>query len=135
MDGGARNVTFRDSAIRNTVKQAFIFTLDYNDPNAKLDYRRSTVPGQFRDIRVTDVSVENARGAAIEVKGDSKNNAYHQGLVFERVRFSGPAKARIDGLKDSQFAEVVFTDTGGTNPWQVSDSQGLSFKGVEPGPL
>lgn len=135
MGGGGRNVTFRDSAIRNTVKQAFIFTLDYNDPNAKLDYRRSTIAGQFKDIRVSDVSVENAQGAAIEVKGDGEHNAYHQGLVFERVRFSGPARARIDGLKDSRFDRVVFSETGVANPWQLSDSQGLTFNEVEPAPL
>ncbi|WPN25882.1 glycoside hydrolase family 28 protein [Pseudomonas marginalis] len=134
MGGGARNVIFRDSAIRNTVKQAFIFTLDYNDPNAKLDYQRSTVAGQFKDIRVSDVSVENAQGAAIEVKGDAQHNAYHQGLVFERVRFSGAAKARIDGLKDSRFDHVVFSQTGAANPWQVSDSHGLVFEAVQPPP-
>ena len=134
MGGGARNVTFRDSALRNTVKQAFIFTLDYNDPNAKLDYKRSTIAGQFRDVRVSDVSVENAQMAAIEVKGDSQHNAYHQGLVFERVRFSGPAKAKIDGLKDSTFDNIRFSETGGANPWQVSGSQGLAFQDVEPAP-
>lgn len=110
MRGGARNVIYRDSAIRNTVKQAVILTLDYNDPNAKLDYQRSAVPGQFRDIRVADVSVENAQGKAIEVKGDSQSNAWHQGLVFKRVRFSGPAKAQIDGLKYSRFDSVVFSE-------------------------
>ncbi|WP_410524847.1 glycosyl hydrolase family 28 protein [Pseudomonas sp. DTU_2021_1001937_2_SI_NGA_ILE_001] len=132
MGGGARHVTFRDSAIRNTVKQAFIFTLDYHDPNAKLDYQRSTIAGQFRDIRVSDVSVENARGAAIEVKGDSAHDAFHQGLVFERVRFSGPAQAKIDGLKDSRFDAVRFSETGDVQPWQVKNSQGLSFSQVEP---
>lgn len=134
MGGGARHVTFRDSAIRNTVKQAFIFTLDYNDPNAKLDYKRSTVAGQFRDINVSDVSVENAGTAAIEVKGDSQHNAFHQGLVFERVRFSGPAPVKIEGLKDSRFDNLRFSETTGANPWQVSNSQGLAFSDVEPAP-
>ena len=134
MDGGARNVTFRDSAIRNTVKQAFIFTLDYNDPNAKLDYQRSTVPGQFRDIRVSDVTVESAKVSAIEVKGDSAHGAYHQGLDFQRVRFIGPAKAKIDGLKDSSFSHITFTQHGSDNPWQISGSQGLTFTDVEPAP-
>ncbi|MDR0278718.1 MAG: glycoside hydrolase family 28 protein [Paucimonas sp.] len=133
MGGGARNVVFRDSAIRNTVKQAFIFTLDYNDPNAKLDYERSTIAGQFRDIRVSDVSVENAGMAAIEVKGDSQHNAWHQGLVFERVRFSGEAKAKVDGLRDSRFDGVRFSEAG-ANPWQVSNSQGLAFSDVDPAP-
>lgn len=134
MGGGARNVTFRDSALRNTVKQAFIFTLDYNDPNAKLDYQRSTIAGQFKDIRVSDVSVENAQGKAIEVKGDSQHNAWHEGLVFQRVRFSGPAGVRIDGLKDSRFEQVVFSDYGTANPWQVTGSTGLNFKAVQPAP-
>jgi exo-poly-alpha-galacturonosidase len=134
MGGGARNVIFRDSAIRNTLKQAFIFTLDYNDPNAKLDYQRSTIPGQFRDIRVADVSVENAQGKAIEVKGDSQHDAWHQGLVFERVRFSGSAKAQIDGLKDSLFDHVSFSGHGAANPWQITGSVGLTFKDVQPPP-
>ena len=134
MGGGARNVTFRDSAIRNTVKQAFIFTLDYNDPNAKLDYQRSTVAGQFKDIRVSNVSVENAQGSAIEVKGDSQHNAYHEGLIFQDVRFRGAAVARIDGLKDSRFERVVFSEQGTANPWQVTGSSGLSFKDVQPSP-
>ncbi|MEE1924430.1 glycoside hydrolase family 28 protein [Pseudomonas sp. 148P] len=133
MGGGARNVVFRDSAIRSTVKQAFIFTLDYNDPNAKLDYERSTIAGQFRDIRVSDVSVENAGMAAIEVKGDSQHDAWHQGLVFERVRFSGEAKAKVDGLRDSRFDAVRFSGTT-ANPWQVSNSQGLAFSEVDPAP-
>lgn len=134
MGGGARNVVFRDSALRNTVKQAFIFTLDYNDPNAKLDYRRSTIAGQFRDVRVSDVSVENAGMAAIEVKGDSAHDAWHQGLLFERVRFSGGAQAKIDGLRDSRFEGVRFSETAGGNPWQIGASQGLAFSDVEPTP-
>ncbi|WDU65646.1 glycoside hydrolase family 28 protein [Pseudomonas poae] len=134
MGGGARHVIFRDSALRNTVKQAFIFTLDYNDPNAKLDYRRSTVAGQFKDIHVSNVSVENAQGRALEVKGDSEHNAYHTGLVFEDVRFRGAAGARIDGLKDSRFERVVFSGQGAVNPWQITGSSGLSFKAVEPAP-
>ena len=134
MGGGARNVVFRDSAMRNTVKQAFIFTLDYNDPNAKLDYKKSTIAGQFRDVRVSNVTVENAQLAAIEVKGDSLHGAYHQGLSFERVRFSGPAKAKIDGLKGSRFDTVYFSETGSANPWQVSASDGLVFEDVQPAP-
>lgn len=85
-------------------------------------------------MRVSDVSVENAQLAAIEVKGDSQHGAYHQGLSFERVRFSGPALARIDGLKDSRFDAIRFSETGGTNPWQVKDSDGLAFQDVEPAP-
>jgi len=134
MGGGARNVIFRDSALRNTVKQAFIFTLDYNDPNAILDYEKSTIAGQFRDVQVSDVTVENAQLAAIEVKGDSQHGAFHHHLAFERVRFSGPAVARIDGLKDSRFDAVQFSDTNASNPWQVSGSTGLAFHNVVPAP-
>ncbi|MDE1165178.1 MAG: glycosyl hydrolase family 28 protein [Pseudomonas sp.] len=135
MGGGARQVIFRDSALRNTVKQAFIFTLDYNDPNAKLDYRRSAISGQFRDVQVSDVTVENARGMAIQVKGDSHGPVFHQGLAFERVRFSGQGKVRIEELKDSRFENVEFSEQGTANPWQITHSQGLEFKHVQPPPL
>ncbi len=135
MGGGGRDVVFRDSAMRNIGKQAFIFTLDYNDPNAILDYQRSTVSGQFRDIHVSDVSVEHTRGKAIEVKGDSATHVFHQGLSFERVRFSGPAGVTIDGLKDSRFDQVTFTGQGPANPWHITQSVGLEFKQVQPPPL
>ncbi|MCY1183791.1 hypothetical protein D9M73_244390 [compost metagenome] len=80
------------------------------------------------------MSVENAGTAAIEVKGDSRHGAYHQGLAFERVRFSGPAPVKIDGLKDSRFDALRFSRTGGANPWQVQGSQGLAYTDVEPAP-
>ena len=133
MGGGARNVTFRDSAIRNTVKQGVIMTLDYHDPNAILDYKRSTVPGQFRDIRVANVTVEDAAGAAIQVKGDSAHDAYHENIAFEQVRFKGKAKAQIDGLRNANFTDVSFVGSDG-NPWDIKGSEGLSFDRVEPQP-
>lgn len=133
MGGGARNVTFRDSAIRNTVKQGVIMTLDYHDPNAILDYKRSTVPGQFRDIRVANVTVEDAAGAAIQVKGDSAHDAFHENVAFEQVRFKGKAGAQIDGLRNSRFTDVSFVGSEG-DPWNIKGSEGLSFDRVEPQP-
>ncbi|AEF23123.1 glycosyl hydrolase family 28 protein [Pseudomonas fulva] len=133
MGGGARNVTFRDSAIRNPVKQGVIMTLDYHDPNAILDYERSTVPGQFRDIRVSNVTVEGAAGAAIQVKGDSAHDAFHENVAFEQVRFKGGAGAQIDGLRDSSFTDVSFVDTQG-EAWNIKGSEGLRFDRVEPQP-
>lgn len=135
MGGGGREVVFRDSALRNIVKQAFIVTLDYNDPNAILDYQRSATSGQFRDVHVSDVSVENTRGSAIEVKGNSAAGLYHQGLSFDRVRFSGPAGVSIDGLKDSRFDRIEFTGQGPVNPWHLTNTQGLQFNQVHPAPL
>ncbi|WP_277964536.1 glycoside hydrolase family 28 protein [Pseudomonas sp. RIT-To-2] len=134
MGGGGRDVTFRDSALRDIGRQAFILTLDYNDPNAKIDYRPSAVPGQFRDVRVSDVSVENTRGMAIEVKGGSDSKSYHQGLSFERVQFSGPAGVHIDGLKDSRFEDVVFTGPRSANRWQITRTDGVSYKNIQPSP-
>lgn len=108
-------------------------TLDYHDPNAILDYKRSTVPGQFRDIRVANVTVEDAAGAAIQVKGDSAHDAYHENIAFEQVRFKGKAKAQIDGLRNASFTDVSFVGTDG-NPWDIKGSEGLSFDRVEPQP-
>ena len=133
MGGGARNVTFRDSAIRNTVKQGVIMTLDYHDPNAILDYKRSTVPGQFRDIRVANVTIEDAAGAAIQVKGDSAHDAFHENVAFALVRFKGRAGAQIDGLRNSSFSDVSFAGAEG-DPWNIEGSEGLRFDRVEPQP-
>ena len=80
------------------------------------------------------MTVENAGAAAIEVKGDGNLNAWHQGLSFERVRFSGPALAKIDGLKDSRFDSVSFVGHGSANPWQLGKAEGLQFNQVEPAP-
>lgn len=133
MGGGARNVTFRDSAIRNTVKQGVIMTLDYHDPNAILDYKRSTIPGQFRDVRVANVTIEDAADAAIQVKGDSAHDAFHENVAFENVRFKGKAGAKIDGLRNARFSDVSFSDADG-NPWAITGSEGLDFERVEPQP-
>lgn len=108
MGGGGRDVIFRDSALRDMARQAFIITLDYNDPNAILDYRRSAVAAQFRDVRVSDVSVEGNHGVGIEIKGDSAHGVYHRDLSFERVRFSGPAAVQVDGAQGVRFDEVSF---------------------------
>lgn len=54
--------------------------------------------------------------------------------MFQRVRFRGAAGARIDGLKNSRFENVVFSHYGVANPWQVTGSSGLSFEAVQPAP-
>ena len=86
----------------------------------------------IRNCRSLDMTLEEIR-SLLNLRDSPQDQCESVNtLIDEHIHH---VKARIDGLKDSQFAEVVFTDTGGTNPWQVSDSQGLSFKGVEPGPL
>ncbi|MFA9438240.1 glycosyl hydrolase family 28 protein [Uliginosibacterium sp. sgz301328] len=135
MGGGARNVIFRDTAMRNTAKQAFIFTLDYTDPNAKLDYTKSDKSAQFRDIVVRDVSVEGGAGNAIESKADNKSGTYHENIVFEHVRFSNTPGTKIDGMKKATFRDVKFIDAKGMgNPWAFSDSKEIVFEGVSPQP-
>ncbi|MDN3238016.1 glycoside hydrolase family 28 protein [Pseudomonas sp. WAC2] len=134
MGGGVRNVIFRDSAIRNSAKQGFIFTLDYNDPNAILDYKRSDISGKFQDIKVSNVTVENPVSAALEIKGDSAHDAFHERFEFAKVSFKGTAPATINGLRNSSFRDITFEETT-KNPWSITNSADLSFTHVVPQPL
>ncbi len=134
MGGGVRNVIFRDSAIRNSAKQGFIFTLDYNDPNAILDYKRSDISGKFQDIKVSNVTVENPVSAALEIKGDSAHDAFHERFEFAKVSFKGTAPATINGLRNSSFRDITFEETT-KNPWSITNSADLSFTHVVPKPL
>ncbi|MFT4172542.1 MAG: glycoside hydrolase family 28 protein [Rhodocyclaceae bacterium] len=135
MGGGGRNVVFRDTAMRNISKQPFIFTLDYSDPNAKLDYARSDKSAVFRDVVVRNVTVAGADGPAIEAKGDEKSGTYHENIVFEGVRFARTEGTKIDGLKNARFVDVQFVSPRGMgNPWSLSNSKDVVFDRVQPAP-
>jgi exo-poly-alpha-galacturonosidase len=134
--GGARNLVFRDHAMKNIVKQAFIFTLDYADANAALDYPSAKVPAIFRDITVKNVSVEKTRGkeGSIVVRGHPAKDAFHQGIWFENVAFFEVNPASIRGLKASTFKNVTFQHLQGGAPWSVEESETLHFIGTTPKP-
>ncbi|WP_191630895.1 hypothetical protein [Pseudomonas fluorescens] len=60
--------------------------------------------------------------------------AQYLAVVFFALRRL-PGQAQIDGLKDSLFDPVSFSEHGAGNPWQITGSVGLTFKDVQPPPL
>jgi exo-poly-alpha-galacturonosidase len=140
--GGGRNIVFRDSAIQDASKNAFILTLSYgNNDNI---FTPAPVPAQFRDVLVSNVSVDGA-ATSIRVDGfdpvtaaqNPENYAavYHEQIRFQDVVLKAVPAASIDHLKDSSFENVVFSDVvGGAKPWVISNSPGVTFLGTTTAP-
>jgi exo-poly-alpha-galacturonosidase len=135
--GGARRITFRDTAVKNVANQVYVFTLDYFDQNAAYDYKPSRAPGKFRDITVSGNSVENSAGNApsIQVQGDAAKNGWHENISFINVRLRKTNPAMINALRTGVFRNVEFIDLKDSNlPWTVTKSEKLSFEGSTPKP-
>lgn len=102
--GGARNVIFRDSALKNMAEQGFMFTSNYTDPNAAKKYA-SAGPGQFRDITIENCTIAGTKAAAIEVDGLSQMP--HTNLTFRNLAFTGAQPLVISNLTNSTFTQVT----------------------------
>ncbi|HKT01823.1 MAG TPA: fibronectin type III domain-containing protein [Rugosimonospora sp.] len=124
--GGARDVVFRDSAVRAVGNEAFVFTSDYSDPSAAVVVEPAATPALFEHVTVEHVTVDGTGGPAIHVVGVAAQP--HRELHFIDVRFRNARPAAIDFLRDSSFRDVTFDQTA--DPWQVTDSSGLSFTGT-----
>ncbi len=129
--GGARNVTFRNNAMKDIVRQPVILTLNYSDPNAKIDYPAAKKPAQFYHFLVQNVTVQGTQqdSPAIEIKGNSEKNAWHRQVRFDNVRFNNVPPAAIGDLEDSQFDRVVFSQLRGEAPWQFSAIRNVTIDG------
>ncbi|MFP9227632.1 glycosyl hydrolase family 28 protein [Pectobacterium cacticida] len=117
--GGARDVVFRNNAMRDIVKEPFVFTINYKaDVNDTLP---AAEPAQFRDVTVSDVTVDGtAKRNSIMVDGMTVaemakaykfsfgRDAYHQGLHFENVKFKNVKVTDITFLRNSDFKNVIF---------------------------
>lgn len=84
--GGARDVVFRNNAMKDLAKEPFIFTIKYSaDVN---DTTPAAEPAQFRDITVENVTVDGtAAKNSILVDGmtaDEMAAAY--GITFPAMR-------------------------------------------------
>jgi exo-poly-alpha-galacturonosidase len=126
--GGARNITFRDNAMKNLNNEAFIFTSGYSDPNAAIVVEPAARKSQFVNVYVEHVSVDGTGGAAIKVVGVP--GQYHDNLHFRDVHFLKAKPTSIQYLSNSSFDDVVFDAT--PNPWVISKSTGLTFAGSTP---
>ncbi|MDO5518431.1 MAG: glycosyl hydrolase family 28 protein, partial [Clostridium sp.] len=110
--GGVRNIVIRDNAVENPLKQAFVFTTEYNDNNQVLTFEPSSTRAQFSDVNVKNVTVKCGSKSAtpIQVIGDVKDG--HQNINFENVTFNNFSKGcSIKALNNGLFKNVTFTGT------------------------
>ncbi|NMM63291.1 glycoside hydrolase family 28 protein [Clostridium sp. P21] len=125
--GGATNIIFRDSALKNITDGAgepFIFTSDYSNASEVSTYKPALNLPQFKHIFVTNCSVNGSKNNAIFVCGLA--GAYHDDIHFENVSFKDTKPAKISYMSNSTFKNVIF-DSSIKNPWIVTNSKNLSF--------
>ena len=68
--GGAKNITFRDSALKNITDgdgEPFIFTSNYSDASAVSTYKPALDLPQFKHIFITNCSVDGSKNSSIFV--------------------------------------------------------------------
>lgn len=103
--GGARNIHFRNNALKNIEKNFFIATTAYSDPNAAASFPKATKTGTFHDILVEDCTVFGTAKAAIEIVGQP--DAKHHNITFKNVV-----------IKDGQ-------------PWKITEAENINFTNVK----
>ncbi|WP_456295963.1 glycoside hydrolase family 28 protein [Vibrio sp. AK197] len=162
--GGARDIVFRDNAMKdigtnnthdiNGVEidnrggqgNAFIFTLSYSAGDNV--YTNANEAAYFHDITVTNVTLDNvdpSGNAKAVIQSDAYDGSintlpysanYHQNIVFDHVSIRNSKVTNIHRLKDSTFSNVTFEnwEEGYDSPWQIEDSQNLTFEQVSPMP-
>lgn len=135
--GGAREVVFRNNAMKDLAKEPFIFTIKYSaDVN---DTTPATEPAQFRNVTVENVSVDGtAAKKSILVDGMTAQemtqaygityarDAYHQDIAFHNVKFRHTQASNISFLRDSQFTQVTFDPAG--KAWNFAQVSGITLK-------
>lgn len=134
--GGARDVVFRNNAMKDLAKEPFIFTIKYSaDVN---DTTPATEPAQFRNVTVENVTVDGtAAKKSILVDGMTvqemtaaygityPRDAYHQNLAFSNVKFRNVQASKITFLHDSQFTHVTFDNT--EHAWNFAQVSGITL--------
>ncbi|MDS0525131.1 glycoside hydrolase family 28 protein [Clostridium sp. SHJSY1] len=124
--GGARNIIFRDTAMKDLTDnggQPFIFTSQYN---GDLPSNPVSEPPLFKDIKIKNCSVDGAKGNAIMIQG--LQNGEHNNIDFYNVKFKNTKPALLDYAKNCTFKNVTF-DESLINPWIITNSTKLKFKG------
>lgn len=147
MAGGARDITFRDTAMACLATNAFIASPAYSQSPSRYVPATSAT---FTDIHVSDVSVDanntttcgmptTAKNPVILVQAGPTVNAAAStvtGFTLDRVRFRNVNPTLIEGLVSSTFSRVCFAGVlGDVNPWKLDAySTGNSFVDVPPPP-
>ena len=102
--GGAKNITFRDSALKNITDgdgEPFIFTSNYSNSLAAGTFEPALDLPQFKHIFVTNCSVDGSKKNAIFVAG--LKDACHTDIHFENISFKNTKEAKIDYMTNSTF--------------------------------
>lgn len=136
--GGARDVVFRNNAMKGIVNEPFVFTVKYKaDVN---DTAPAAEPAQFRDVTVQNVTVDGTNrknsilvdGMTVEEMRAAYNgltfgrDAYHRQLNFDNVKFRHTQATNITFLKDSRFRNVIFADVPAA--WQFGRSANIRLE-------
>lgn len=162
--GGARNIVFRDNAMKDigtqnshtigseTIKNRggtgnpFVFTLAYKAGDNV--YANAPEAAQFRDVTVQNVTLDNvdASGKAkplIQMDAYDGNDTtlpypetFHENITFNNVKIKNSKVTKISRMKNSTFTNVSIEnwEEGKDSPWQITDSEQLTFIDVTPMP-
>lgn len=142
--GGARNITFRDNAMKDITDNAFIMTLAYSAGSNV--YTNAASCAQFHDITVKNVTLDNqgssSTGEMIVIDGYDGTDStlgyaetFEEYLTFDTVKITGAMPSSISRMRYSTFKDVTVTEViGGTTPWVISNSSGNTFTNVSPTP-
>lgn len=125
--GGARNIIFRDTAMKNLTDnggQPFIFTSQYE---GDLPKDPVSTPPIFRDITIKNCSIDGALKNAIVIEG--LKGGCHNNISFTDITFKGTQPAKIDYAEGCTFKNVKF-DESVKNPWEITNSKNLIFDGT-----
>lgn len=126
--GGAKNIVFRDSALKDITDgdgEPFIFTSAYTNVNAADNYKPASDLPQFKNIDISNCSVDGSKNNAVFVAG--LKGAYHEDINFENVIFKGTKPTKIRYMKDSTFKNVIF-DKNIKNPWDIKDCKNVNIQ-------
>lgn len=123
--GGARNIVFRDSAMKN-IKDGDQYPFEFTSAYPSTTSDPAPDMGQFKHIFVGNVTVDTSNKSAIFVSGAS--DAYHEDIHFTNVTFNNTPSASISFMKNSSFNNILYTNVvKGADFWSISNSIGLTF--------
>lgn len=126
--GGAENLIFRDSALKNITDgqgQPFIFTSAYSDAGSVNSFKPAPDLPIFKHIFISNCSVDKSKSNGIFIAG--LNNGNHTDIHFSNVSFKNTLGADISYLSNSSFKNVTF-DKNTSNPWTIKNSINVTTK-------
>jgi exo-poly-alpha-galacturonosidase len=139
--GGAKDIVFRDNAMKDMSTNAFIFTLAYSAGSNIFD--NATSCAQFRDVTIKNVTLDNAGGGKAPISVDGYDGTdtslgyaetFQENITFDTVKITNAkTAASISRLKNSTFKDVTVTNSASTF-WVISNSTGNTFSNVSPAP-